>query len=202
MRSGSRARCFVAALREERVGYANRSVYCRRMSFDIHIIGGGLAGSEAAWQLAEAGLKVRLSEMRGGGDMTPAHETDRLAEMVCSNSFRSDDAEHNAVGLLHQEMRALGSLVMRVADKHRVPAGSALAVDREMFAAEIDSADRAASQHQLGSGASGQPARIIQRSLRPARSQAQSLRKASLPKPGKIPRLFRRDRADRPPRQH
>ena len=101
------------------------------MSFDIHIIGGGLAGSEAAWQLAEAGLKVRLSEMRGGGDTTPAHETDRLAEMVCSNSFRSDDAENNAVGLLHQEMRALGSLIMAAADQHRVPAGSALAVDRE-----------------------------------------------------------------------
>ena len=103
----------------------------RAMSFDIHIVGGGLAGSEAAWQLAEAGFRVRLSEMRGGGDMTPAHETDRLAEMVCSNSFRSDDAEHNAVGLLHQEMRALDSLVMRAADEHRVPAGSALAVDRE-----------------------------------------------------------------------
>jgi methylenetetrahydrofolate--tRNA-(uracil-5-)-methyltransferase len=107
---------------------------------DIHIIGGGLAGSEAAWQLAEAGLKVRLSEMRGGGDMTPAHETDRLAEMVCSNSFRSDDAENNAVGLLHQEMRALGSLIMRAADVHRVPAGSALAVDREAFAAEVTTA--------------------------------------------------------------
>src|SRR3954447_24964569 len=107
------------------------------MTFDIHIVGGGLAGSEAAWQLAEAGLRVRLSEMRGGGDMTPAHETDRLAEMVCSNSFRSDDAEHNAVGLLHQEMRALGSLIMQAADKHRVPAGSALAVDREDFAAEV-----------------------------------------------------------------
>src|SRR3954469_20759331 len=107
------------------------------MSFDVHIIGGGLAGSEAAWQLAESGLHVRLSEMRGGGGSTPAHETDRLAEMVCSNSFRSDDAEHNAVGLLHQEMRSLGSLVMRAADKHRVPAGSALAVDREAFAAEI-----------------------------------------------------------------
>ena len=104
---------------------------------DIHIIGGGLAGSEAAFQLAEAGLKVRLSEMRGGGDTTPAHESDRLAEMVCSNSFRSDDAENNAVGLLHQEMRALGSLVMRAADIHRVPAGSALAVDREAFANEI-----------------------------------------------------------------
>src|SRR6478736_1400438 len=114
------------------------------MSFDIQIIGGGLAGSEAAWQLAEKGLRVRLSEMRGGGDMTPAHETDRLAEMVCSNSFRSDDAEHNAVGLLHQEMRALGSLVMRAADTHRVPAGSALAVDRDEFAAEVT---RAVEQH-------------------------------------------------------
>ncbi len=115
------------------------------MSFDIHIIGGGLAGSEAAWQLAEAGLRVRLSEMRGanlpdGGDTTPAHETDALAEMVCSNSFRSDDAEHNAVGLLHQEMRALGSLIMRAGDKHRVPAGSALAVDRDGFAAEVTEA--------------------------------------------------------------
>ena len=112
------------------------------MSFDVHIIGGGLAGSEAAWQLAEAGFRVRLSEMRGanlpqGGDTTPAHETDRLAEMVCSNSFRSDDPEHNAVGLLHQEMRALDSLIMRAADDHRVPAGSALAVDREGFAAEV-----------------------------------------------------------------
>jgi methylenetetrahydrofolate--tRNA-(uracil-5-)-methyltransferase len=107
------------------------------MSFDLHIIGGGLAGSEAAWQLAEAGYRVRLSEMRGGGDTTPAHETDRLAEMVCSNSFRSDDAENNAVGLLHQEMRALDSLIMSAADKHRVPAGSALAVDREEFAAEV-----------------------------------------------------------------
>src|SRR5438309_437795 len=114
------------------------------MSFDVHIIGGGLAGSEAAWQLAEAGFRVRLSEMRGGGDTTPAHETDRLAEMVCSNSFRSDDPEHNAVGLLHQEMRDLGSLIMRAADKHRVPAGSALAVDREAFAAEVT---RSIEQH-------------------------------------------------------
>src|SRR6188768_3303659 len=104
---------------------------------DLHIIGGGLAGSEAAWQAAEAGLKVRLSEMRGGGDTTPAHESDWLAEMVCSNSFRSDDAENNAVGLLHQEMRRLGSLIMACADAHRVPAGSALAVDREAFAAEV-----------------------------------------------------------------
>ncbi len=110
------------------------------MSFDIHIIGGGLAGSEAAWQLAQAGARVRLSEMRGGGGGTPAHHTDRLAEMVCSNSFRSDDAQNNAVGLLHQEMRDLGSLVMRCADATRVPAGSALAVDRDSFAAEVTAA--------------------------------------------------------------
>src|SRR4051812_7861796 len=114
------------------------------MSFDVQIVGGGLAGSEAAWQLAEAGLRVRLSEMRGGGDMTPAHETDRLGEMVCSNSFRSDDGDHNAVGLLHQEMRALGSLIMSAGDEHRVPAGSALAVDRTAFAAEVT---RAIEQH-------------------------------------------------------
>ena len=107
------------------------------MPLDIQIIGGGLAGSEAAWQLAEAGLRVRLSEMRGGGDTTPAHDSDRLAEMVCSNSFRSDDAENNAVGLLHQELRTLGSLIMRCADEHRVPAGSALAVDRTAFADEV-----------------------------------------------------------------
>ena len=107
------------------------------MTNQVHIIGGGLAGSEAAWQLAEAGIMVRLSEMRGGGDTTAAHESDRLAEMVCSNSFRSDDATANAVGLLHQEMRELGSLVMAAAEIHKVPAGSALAVDRTAFADEI-----------------------------------------------------------------
>src|SRR5688500_3654539 len=107
------------------------------MTRQIHIIGGGLAGSEAAWQLAEAGVKVRLSEMRGSGETTPAHQTDGLAELVCSNSFRSDDAEHNAVGLLHAEMRALGSLIMASADAHRVPAGSALAVDRDGFSASV-----------------------------------------------------------------
>ena len=99
----------------------------------VHIIGGGLAGSEAAWQLAEHGVKVRLSEMRGGGDMTPAHQTDGLAELVCSNSFRSDDAEKSAVGLLHQEMRDLNSIIMNEGGKHRLPAGSALAVDRDHF---------------------------------------------------------------------
>ncbi len=105
--------------------------------YDVHIIGGGLAGSEAAWQLAEAGYSVRLSEMRGGGDMTPAHQGDALAEMVCSNSFRSDDGDSNAVGLLHREMRTLGSIIMREADVHKVPAGSALAVDRDLFAGGV-----------------------------------------------------------------
>jgi methylenetetrahydrofolate--tRNA-(uracil-5-)-methyltransferase len=110
------------------------------MTHDIHIIGGGLAGSEAAWQLAEAGFKVRLSEMRGSGEMTPAHHTDGLAELVCSNSFRSDDATSNAVGLLHAEMRALGSLILREGDIHRVPAGSARAVDRDGFSAGVTAA--------------------------------------------------------------
>jgi methylenetetrahydrofolate--tRNA-(uracil-5-)-methyltransferase len=103
----------------------------------VHVIGGGLAGSEAAWQLAKRGIAVRLSEMRGSGDMTPAHQTDGLAELVCSNSFRSDDADNNAVGLLHQEMRELDSLVMRAAEVAKVPAGSALAVDREVFSGEV-----------------------------------------------------------------
>jgi len=107
------------------------------MTHDIHIIGGGLAGSEAAWQLAEAGVRVKLSEMRGSGDMTPAHQTDSLAELVCSNSFRSDDAENNAVGLLHAEMRALGSIILSEGDRHKVPAGSALAVDRDGFSAGV-----------------------------------------------------------------
>src|SRR4051812_17009960 len=110
------------------------------MAHQVHIIGGGLAGSEAAWQLAEAGVKVRLSEMRGGGETTPAHRTDALAELVCSNSFRSDDAEHNAVGLLHAEMRSLGSLIMASAGAHKVPAGSALAVDRDSFSAAVTGA--------------------------------------------------------------
>jgi methylenetetrahydrofolate--tRNA-(uracil-5-)-methyltransferase len=104
----------------------------------VHIIGGGLAGSEAAWQLARRGIAVRLSEMRGSGEMTPAHQTDGLAELVCSNSFRSDDADNNAVGLLHQEMRKLDSLIMRAAEVAKVPAGSALAVDRDVFSAEVE----------------------------------------------------------------
>ena len=107
------------------------------MTHDIHIIGGGLAGSEAAWQLARRGFRVKLSEMRGGGGSTPAHQTDGLAELVCSNSFRSDDDEKNAVGLLHHEMRRLDSLVMRAGEKARVPAGSAMAVDRDVFSGEV-----------------------------------------------------------------
>ncbi len=107
---------------------------------DVHIIGGGLAGSEAAWQIAQRGVKVRLSEMRGSGEMTPAHQTDGLAELVCSNSFRSDNDETNAVGLLHHEMRMLDSLVMRAGEVARVPAGSAMAVDRDVFSAQVQKA--------------------------------------------------------------
>jgi methylenetetrahydrofolate--tRNA-(uracil-5-)-methyltransferase len=108
------------------------------MAYDVHIIGGGMAGSEAAWQLARRGVRVRLSEMRGGGDMTPAHQGTGLAELVCSNSFRSDDHENNAVGLLHHEMRQLDSLIMGAAEVAKVPAGSALAVDRDVFSAEVE----------------------------------------------------------------
>ena len=102
-----------------------------------------MAGSEAAWQLAQRGIRVRLSEMRGGGDTTAAHNGDGLAELVCSNSFRSDDDEKNAVGLLHYEMRQCGSLLMAAAEKARVPAGSALAVDRDVFSAEVEAMLRA-----------------------------------------------------------
>ena len=114
------------------------------MTHDVHIIGGGLAGSEAAWQLARRGLKVRLSEMRGSGEMTAAHQTDGLAELVCSNSFRSDDDTRNAVGLLHHEMRALDSLIMQAGEIARVPAGSAMAVDRDVFSEEVQ---KRLSQH-------------------------------------------------------
>lgn len=105
----------------------------------IHVIGGGLAGSEAAWQIAQAGLSVTVHEMRPVRG-TEAHQGDGLAELVCSNSFRSDDAETNAIGLLHQEMRQLGSLIMREGDGNQVPAGGALAVDREGFSAAVTAA--------------------------------------------------------------
>jgi methylenetetrahydrofolate--tRNA-(uracil-5-)-methyltransferase len=106
---------------------------------DVHIVGGGLAGSEAAWQIAQAGVPVVLHEMRPLR-ATPVHKTDGYAELVCSNSFRSDDREHNAVGVLHEEMRRLGSLVMRAADTNQVPAGGALAVDRDGFSAAVSAA--------------------------------------------------------------
>jgi len=115
----------------------------------VHVIGGGLAGSEAAWQIAQAGVPVILHEMRRDGPSkvrTDAHHTDGLAEMVCSNSFRSDDWEFNAVGLLHAEMRACDSLILSAADQHQVPAGGALAVDRDGFSDEVT---RRLSAHPL-----------------------------------------------------
>ena len=105
----------------------------------VHVVGGGLAGSEASWQLAQAGIPVVLHEMRPL-TATDAHKTDGYAELVCSNSFRSDDSEHNAVGLLHEEMRRLGSLIMRCGDMNQVPAGGALAVDRDGFSAAVTEA--------------------------------------------------------------
>ena len=105
----------------------------------VHVVGGGLAGSEAAWQLAQKGVPVTLHEMRPLR-ATAAHKTDGYAELVCSNSFRSDDKDHNAVGLLHEEMRRLGSLVMDAADGNQVPAGGALAVDRDGFSAAVTAA--------------------------------------------------------------
>jgi len=105
----------------------------------LHVIGGGLAGSEAAWQAAESGIDVLLHEMRPCR-ATPVHQSDSLAELVCSNSFRSDDYANNAVGLLHEEMRRAGSLIMRAADTHKLPAGGALAVDRHGFSAAVTQA--------------------------------------------------------------
>jgi len=109
------------------------------MAKKIHIVGGGLAGSEAAWQAAESGLDVMLHEMRPEKG-TFAHQTDSLAELVCSNSFRSDDWRNNAVGLLHEEMRRANSLILKAADAHKLPAGGALAVDRHGFSAAITQA--------------------------------------------------------------
>lgn len=102
----------------------------------IHVIGGGMAGSEAAWQIANAGVPVILHEMRPV-KMTDAHKTQGLAELVCSNSFRSDDKETNAVGVLHEEMRLCNSLIITKGDKHAVPAGGALAVDRDAFSEDV-----------------------------------------------------------------
>ena len=118
----------------------------------VHIIGAGLAGSEAAWQVANAGIPVVLHEMRPDR-MTEAHRTEGCAELVCSNSFRSDDAANNAVGLLHAEMRKLGSLIMRAADVNQVPAGGALAVDRDGFSAAVT---KALHEHPLIAVARGE----------------------------------------------
>ena len=117
----------------------------------VHVIGAGLAGSEAAWQVAEAGAEVVLHEMRPVR-MTPAHQTDGFAELVCSNSFRSDDWAYNAVGLLHAEMRACGSLILSAADRHQVPAGGALAVDRDGFSAEVTARLRAHPRVKIVAG--------------------------------------------------
>src|ERR1700689_740176 len=117
----------------------------KSISEAVHIVGAGLAGSEAAWQVANAGVRVVLYEMRPVR-MTEAHRTEGLAELVCSNSFRSDDAANNAIGLLHAEMRRLGSLIMRAADANQVPAGGALAVDRDGFSAAVT---RALNEHPL-----------------------------------------------------
>src|SRR6202047_2859027 len=105
----------------------------------VHVVGAGLAGCEAAWQIAACGVPAVLHEMRPLR-MTAAHKTGALAELVCSNSFRSDDGATNAVGLLHAEMRRLGSLIMRVGDANQVPAGGALAVDREGFSTAVTKA--------------------------------------------------------------
>jgi methylenetetrahydrofolate--tRNA-(uracil-5-)-methyltransferase len=120
----------------------------------LHIVGGGMAGSEAAWQAAEAGIDVVIHEMRPTVG-TFAHRTGNLAEMVCSNSFRSDDHEQNAVGLLHWEMRAAGGLVISMADVHRLPAGGALAVDRDPFAEAVTARLRAHPRIRVEEGEIG-----------------------------------------------
>lgn len=132
--------CKISVTKAHLAAHVLQQHHFRHMSSPpVHVIGAGLAGSEAAWQIAEAGVPVILHEMRPMRS-TAAHQTDGFAELVCSNSFRSDDWEYNAVGLLHQEMRSLGSLIMRVADRHQVPAGGALAVDRVAFSDDVTSA--------------------------------------------------------------
>ena len=135
----------------------------------VHVIGGGLAGSEAAWQIARTGVPVVLHEMRPQR-ATEAHKTGFCAELVCSNSFRSDDATGNAVGVLHREMRAMGSLIMRTADAHKVPAGGALAVDRDGFAESVTQAFLIRRKLQGGQGSAtfmplqrGKHGRLIKR---------------------------------------
>ena len=168
----------------------------------VHVIGGGLAGSEAAWQLAQAGVPVVLHEMRPLR-ATAAHKTDGYAELVCSNSFRSDDKDHNAVGLLHAEMRRLGSLVMRAADAHQVPAGGALAVDRDGFSAAVSAALAAQPLITLVRGeVAVPPAGLGQRHHRhrPAHLARSRRHDPRAHRRGRA-RLLRRHRADRASRQ-
>ena len=127
------------------------------MTKPIHIIGAGMAGSEAAWQAVSLGVPVVLHEMRPQVG-TDAHRTGGFAELVCSNSFRSDDAENNAVGLLHWEMRRCGSLIMAMADRHQVPAGGALAVDRDAFSAEVTATLKRHPLVTVGRGRGRRPA--------------------------------------------
>lgn len=128
-------------LRQLKFGHPAFSSYNAAMTHlsPIHVIGGGLAGSEAAWQIAASGVPIVLHEMRPER-MTDAHNTSGLAELVCSNSFRSDDWENNAVGLLHEEMRRANSLIMQAAGQHKLPAGGALAVDRDGFSQAVTTA--------------------------------------------------------------
>ena len=160
----------------------------------VHVVGGGLSGSEAAWQIARRGVPVVLHEMRPDRS-TAVHKSGQLAELVCSNSFRSDDAKEAPSALLHAEMRRLGSLVMHAADTHKLPAGGALAVDREGFAAAITAAieSRAADRHsprgdsssrrRTGTASSSPPARSPRRRLptRSARSPAKRRSPSSTP---------------------
>ena len=166
----------------------------------IHIIGGGLAGSEAAWQAAELGVPVVLHEMRPNR-LTAAHRTSHLAELVCSNSFRSDDASTNAVGILHREMRALGSIVLKNADACQVPAGGALAVDRDGFSLGVEAAihghpritRRARRDRRPAAGGLGQ----CHRRYRPAHLALAGRGDRPAERRGRAC-LLRRDRPDRP----
>ena len=170
----------------------------------IHVIGGGLAGAEAAWQIANRGVPVVLHEMRPVR-ATAAHKTDGLAELVCSNSFRSDDSDTNAVGLLHDEMRRLGSLIMRAADANQVPAGGALAVDRDGFSAAVTAAlaghprIEIAREEIAGLPPADWDSVIVATGPLTSPALAEAIRARD--RRG-CARLLRRDRADRASRQH
>ena len=151
------------------------------------VVGGGLAGSEAAWQLAERGVRVTLHEMRPAVK-TPAHQTDRLAELVCSNSFKSVDVT-NAHGLLKAEMRALGSLLLQCADVARVPGGTALAVDREVFSQAVHERVTGAPEHHGGARGGGR-APVARASSPPARSRRTALAEAIVARLGSAALAF------------